>query len=115
MAPQILGARSAPAPAGGVETAERTSAAGVPGAPRDQGVQSEDCLRLNVFTPGLRDGKKRPVLVYFHGGAYNNGTVNSDLYDGKRLCHRGDVVVVTANHWLNSFGYMYLGDLAPEL
>jgi para-nitrobenzyl esterase len=40
--------------------------------------------------------------------------VNSDLYDGKRLCHRGDVVVVTVNHRLNAFGYMYLGDLAPE-
>jgi para-nitrobenzyl esterase len=67
-----------------------------------------------VWTPGLRDKKTRPVLVYFHGGAYNNGTVNSDLYDGKRLCHRGDVVVVTVNHRLNAFGYMYLGDLAPE-
>jgi len=54
------------------------------------------------------------VLVYFHGGAYNNGTVNSDLYDGRRLCHRGDVVVVTVNHRLNAFGYMYLGDLAAE-
>jgi len=64
--------------------------------------------------PGLRDRKRRPVLCYFHGGAYNNGTVNSDLYDGKRLCHRGDVVVVTVNHRLNAFGYMYLGDLAPE-
>ncbi len=91
-----------------------TSASGVPGVVRDQGVQSEDCLHLNVWTPGLRDKKKRPVLVYFHGGAYNNGTVNSDLYDGKRLCHRGDVVVVTVNHRLNAFGYMYLGDLAPE-
>ncbi len=91
-----------------------TSASGVPGAPRDQGVQSEDCLHLNVFTPGLRDHKRRPVLVYIHGGAYNNGTVNSDLYDGRRLCQRGDVVVVTVNHRLNAFGYMYLGDLAPE-
>src|SRR5664280_2223640 len=77
-------------------------------------VQSEDCLHLNVWTAGLRDQKKRPVLVYFHGGAYNNGTVNSDLYDGRRLVHRGDVVVVTVNHRLNAFGYMYLGDLAPE-
>ena len=77
-------------------------------------VQSEDCLRLNVWTVGLRDRKKRPVLVYFHGGAYNNGSVNSDLYDGKRLVHRGDVVVVTVNHRLNAFGYLYLGDLAPE-
>jgi para-nitrobenzyl esterase len=90
------------------------SLSGVPGGPRDVGMQSEDCLRLNVFTPGLRDGKKRPVLCYFHGGAYNNGTVNNDLYDGKRLCRRGDVVVVTVNHRLNVFGYIYLGDLAPE-
>ena len=77
-------------------------------------MQSEDCLHLNVFTPGLRDRKKRPVLLYIHGGAYNNGTVNSDLYDGRRLCQRGDVVVVTVNHRLNAFGYLYLGDLAPE-
>ena len=94
--------------------APATSLSGVPGGPRDEGAQSEDCLHLNVWTRGLRDGKKRPVLVYFHGGAYNNGTVNSDLYDGKRLCHRGDVVVVTVNHRLNAFGYLYLGDLAPE-
>jgi len=114
MAPQLVAARAGVKPASSPTGNLPTSASGVPGAPRDVGVQSEDCLRLNVFTPGLRDGKKRPVLVYFHGGAYNNGTVNSDLYDGKRLCHRGDVVVVTVNHRLNAFGYMYLGDLAPE-
>jgi para-nitrobenzyl esterase len=120
MAPQLVAARAgglrqgAGGPAASPTGNLPTSASGVPGAPRDVGVQSEDCLRLNVFTPGLRDGKRRPVLVYFHGGAYNNGTVNSDLYDGKRLCHRGDVVVVTVNHRLNAFGYMYLGDLAPE-
>ena len=83
-------------------------------APRVARDQSEDCLHLNVWTSGLRDHRKRPVLVYFHGGAYNNGTVNNDLYDGTRLVHRGDVVVVTANHRLNALGYMYLGDLAPE-
>ncbi len=76
--------------------------------------RAKTACKLNVLTPGLRDGKKRPVLVYFHGGAYNNGTVNNDLYDGKRLCHRGDVVVVTVNHRLNGFGYMYLGDRASE-
>ncbi len=81
---------------------------------RDVGTESEDCLHLNVWTAGLRDHGKRPVLVYFHGGAYNNGTVNSDLYDGTRLVHRGDVVVVTVNHRLNAFGYLYLGDLSPE-
>ena len=115
MAPQLAAARTGSGRRGG----SPTSASGVPGAPPDQGAQSEDCLHLNVWTAGLRDGKKRPVLVYFHGGAYNNGTVNSDLYDGKRLCRRGDVVVVTVNHRLNAFGYLYLGDLdlgdlAPE-
>jgi para-nitrobenzyl esterase len=74
----------------------------------EAGVQSEDCLRLNVFTPALRDHRKHPVLVYFHGGAYNNGSVNSPLYDGKRLCRRGDVVLVTVNHRLNAFGFLYL-------
>ena len=77
-------------------------------------MQSEDCLHLNVFTPGLRDHRKRPVLVYFHGGAYNNGSVNSALYDGKRLCLRGDVVVVTVNHRLNAFGFLYLGAIDPK-
>ncbi|HKN22452.1 MAG TPA: carboxylesterase family protein, partial [Terracidiphilus sp.] len=80
----------------------------------EAGVESEDCLHLNVFTPALRDHRKRPVLVYFHGGAYNNGSVNSPLYDGKRLCRRGDVVVVTVNHRLNAFGFLYLGAIDPK-
>src|SRR5215831_15438640 len=68
----------------------------------------EDCLWLNVWTPALRDGRKRPVMFYIHGGAYNNGSGSSPLYDGVRLCKRGDVVVVTVNHRLNAFGYLYL-------
>ena len=69
---------------------------------------SEDCLFLNVFTPGLRDGGKRPVMFYIHGGAYANGSSSSPLYDGVRLCNRGNVVVVSINHRLNAFGYLYL-------
>jgi para-nitrobenzyl esterase len=72
---------------------------------------SEDCLFLNVWTPGLRDGGKRPVMFYIHGGAYSHGSGSSPLYDGRRLCRRGDVVVVTVNHRLNAFGYLYLGRL----
>jgi para-nitrobenzyl esterase len=68
----------------------------------------EDCLFLNVWTPGLHDGHKRPVMVYIHGGAYANGSGSSPLYDGVRLCRRGDVVVVSLNHRLNAFGYLYL-------
>jgi para-nitrobenzyl esterase len=81
--------------------------------PVDEGVQSEDCLHVNVWTPGLRDGKKRPVMFYIHGGAFANGTANAQLYDGTRLARRGDVVVVTVNHRLNSFGYMYLAEVLP--
>ena len=76
---------------------------------------SEDCLYLNVWTPGLRDGGKRPVMFYIHGGAFSGGSANSDVYDGARLCRRGDVVVVTLNHRLNLFGYLYLAELGgPE-
>lgn len=77
---------------------------------------NEDCLFLNVWTPGLRDGRKRPVMFYIHGGAYNNGSGSSPLYDGVRLSRRGDVVVVTVNHRLNAFGYLYLARFGgPEL
>jgi len=82
---------------------------------RANGMMSEDCLRLNVWTPALRDHHRRPVLVYFHGGAFSNGSVNDDVYDGARLCRRGEVVVVTVNHRLNGFGYLYLAQLGgPE-
>lgn len=74
--------------------------------------QSEDCLFLNVWTRGLGDGGKRPVMVYIHGGAYANGSGSDPLYDGTRLALRGDVVVVTVNHRLNLFGYLYLARLA---
>jgi para-nitrobenzyl esterase len=76
--------------------------------------QSEDCLFLNVWTPGLADGARRPVMVYLHGGAYSGGSGSSPLYDGTRLCRRGDVVVVTLNHRLNVFGYGSLKRLFPD-
>lgn len=76
--------------------------------PGDEPNQSEDCLFLNVWTPALRDGARRPVMVYLHGGAYSTGSGSSPLYDGTRLVRRGDVVVVTVNHRLNVFGYGFL-------
>ncbi len=106
----LLGISGAPS----LGSAGVTPAGALPRIAPESGLQSEDCLHLNVFTPGLRDHRKRPVLVYFHGGAYNNGSVNSALYDGKRLCRRGDVVVVTVNHRLNAFGFLYLAALDPK-
>lgn len=77
--------------------------------------ESEDCLFLNVYTPGLRDGKKRPVMVWLHGGGYTSGSPTSHYAVGDRLAHRGDVVVVTVTHRLNAFGYLYLAHLDPSL
>jgi len=74
--------------------------------------QSEDCLFLNLWTPGL-DAYARPVMVYIHGGAYASGSGSSPIYDGQALALRGDVVVVTLNHRLGPLGYLYLDRLAP--
>jgi para-nitrobenzyl esterase len=76
---------------------------------------SEDCLVLNVFTPALRDKGKRPVMFYIHGGAYSGGSGSSPLYDGVNLCKRGNVVIVSVNHRLNAFGYLYLSRFDSEL
>ena len=72
---------------------------------------SEDCLYLNVWTRGVNDGRKRPVMVWFHGGGYDQGTGGSIGYDGAGLAEHQDVVVVTVNHRLNVLGYLYLGDV----
>ena len=74
------------------------------------GVQSEDCLVLNVWTPAT-DNAKRPVMVWLHGGGFSAGSGASTWYDGVRLAQKQDVVLVTINHRLNVFGYLYLGDL----
>jgi para-nitrobenzyl esterase len=80
------------------------------------GGMGEDCLSLNIWTPGLKDGAKRPVLVSFHGGGFATGSGNSIGYDGAQLARFGDVVVVTVNHRLATFGYTHLADLGapPE-
>lgn len=75
---------------------------------------SEDCLSLNVWTRGLGDGKKRPIMVWLHGGGYVTGSGASFGYDGVRLANRGDVVVVTINHRLNAFGYLYLPGITKD-
>jgi para-nitrobenzyl esterase len=69
---------------------------------------SEDCLNLNVWTRGLRDGAKRPVMVSFHGGGWVNGSAMEAGYDGHALVRFGDVVSVTVNHRLGALGYIDL-------
>lgn len=68
----------------------------------------EDCLVLNIWTPALRDHRKRPVMVWLHGGGFSRGSGANPVYDGTNLARKGDVVVVTLNHRLNIFGHLYL-------
>jgi para-nitrobenzyl esterase len=75
---------------------------------------NEDCLVLNVWTQGLGDGGKRPVMVWLHGGGYQSGSGSSSTYNGIPLAKKGDVVVVTINHRLNIFGYLHLEDIGGE-
>lgn len=75
--------------------------------------QDEDCLVLNIWTPGADAGARRPVMVWVHGGGFAVGSGSDPVSDGARLCMRQDVVLVTLNHRLNAFGYLYFGDLAP--
>jgi para-nitrobenzyl esterase len=76
----------------------------------DDGFPGEDCLRLNVWTPGLSG--VRPVMVWIHGGGYEAGSAQElPAYDGANLARRGDVVVVSINHRLGPFGYLDLTGL----
>ena len=72
--------------------------------------QSEDCLYLNVWTPGLDDGR-RPVLVWIHGGVFNLGSGSQPAYGGSRLAARTDVVVVTINYRLGMLGFLNLREV----
>ena len=77
---------------------------------RQEGGMGESPLHLNIWTQGLDDGKKRPVLVSIHGGGFESGSGNAPGFDGAQLARYGDVVVVTVSHRLASFGYINLID-----
>ena len=80
------------------------------------GPQGEDCLVVNVWTPGVKDGRKRPVMFWLHGGGFVNGSSGNPGFDGYNLARKHDVVVVSLNHRLGCLGYLHLGDLGslPE-
>jgi para-nitrobenzyl esterase len=71
--------------------------------------QNEDCLYLNIWSPKA-DNKKRPVMVWIHGGGFVVGSGASELYNGANLAKKGDVVVVTINYRLGSLGFLYFDE-----
>jgi para-nitrobenzyl esterase len=80
----------------------------------DRSPETEECLIVNVWTRGLNDGAKRPIMVWFHGGGFGYGSSNTPRLDGTYLAKTHDVVVVTVNQRLNILGHMYLADLGGE-
>jgi para-nitrobenzyl esterase len=76
---------------------------------------SEDCLRLNVWTPAIADDKKRPVMVWLHGGGYTNGNgIEQDGYLGENLSRKGDIVFVSINHRLGPIGFSDFSGVGGE-
>ena len=75
-------------------------------------VMAEDCLALNVWTPRV-DTKRRPVMVWIHGGAFVVGSTRNTWYNGARLAARGDVVVVSINYRLGAWGFLSLPSFGP--
>jgi para-nitrobenzyl esterase len=76
---------------------------------------SEDCLRINVFTPAINDGKKRPVMFWIHGGGFTNGNgIEHDGYNGENFARLGDVVFCSINHRLGPLGFCNLAGVGGE-
>jgi para-nitrobenzyl esterase len=95
---------SAPQREPGAQRAASALAVAAAGLPPE----SEDCLVLNVWTPAIRDGRRRPVMFWCHGGGFVSGSGSSPVTEGLNLARRGDVVVVTINHRLNVLGFTSL-------
>ena len=101
VAPQAL-------PTGGFDYTHSVQWANRPGG------EGEECLVLNVWTPGLADGGARPVLFSIHGGGYSSGSSSNPGFDGQAISKWGDDVVVTINHRLGSLGFLNLAEIVPE-
>jgi para-nitrobenzyl esterase len=106
IAPQI-DPKATPAPAGSARAA-------IAGIGSEAGsIESEDCLNLTLYTPGI-DSARRPVMVWLHGGGYFAGSGSNPMYEGSFLAVHGDVVVVNVNHRLNVLGYAHMPDSGAD-
>ena len=74
-----------------------------------------NCQNLNIWTPGIQDEGKRPVMVWLHGGGFSTGSsIEQTYYDGENLSKKGDVVVVSVNHRLNELGHLNLSQYGDQ-
>lgn len=80
----------------------------------DQTGTDNNCQNLNIWTPSIKDGQKRPVMVWLHGGGFSTGSGNEAGFDGENLSKNGDVVVVAVNHRLNIFGHLDLSEYGEK-
>lgn len=72
-------------------------------------VQNEkELFSVNVWTQGVNDGKKRPVLLWLHGGGFHTGASNDPMTYGEAMARKGDIVMVSVNHRLNILGFLDL-------
>ena len=79
-----------------------------------QSNMGDDCQNLNVWTPAINDGGKRPVMLWLHSGGFQSGSSSDVTTDGENLSKRGDVVVVSINHRLNIIGHLDLSDYGEK-
>jgi para-nitrobenzyl esterase len=94
----------------GATSPQPSSKMGVAVGEEETEPQSEDCLFLNVWSPGL-DDSRRPVMVWIHGGAFSMGSGSSPMHPGSTLAKRGNVVCVSLNYRLSSFGFLHLKEI----
>jgi para-nitrobenzyl esterase len=80
----------------------------------DSLMNEKELFSVNVWTPGISDEKKRPVMLWLHGGGFHVGSSSDPMTDGKALSQKGDVVMVSINHRLNILGFLDLSGASPK-
>ena len=81
---------------------------------QDSLMNEKELFSVNVWTPGISDGKKRPVMLWLHGGGFHVGSSSDPMTDGKALAKQGDIVMVSVNHRLNILGFLDLSGVDPK-
>lgn len=80
----------------------------------DSNMDEKKLFSVNVWTPGISDGKKRPVMLWLHGGGFHVGSSNDPMTDGKAMAQKGNIVMVSVNHRLNILGFLDLSACGPK-